>query len=160
MPQSVDTETSTQEKVNDGDEKEISKISEIIENSNINEGDKERIIGYMREEYRGPLPHPRILQQYDELQPGLAREIVNMALKEQEHRHEMEKALVMSEVSLNDTQSGVLQASIKLKTRLQLFAGRCFMEKRMSKEINLQMNLRQITMMTCRCNTVVHGKAQ
>lgn len=43
--------------------KELSKISEIIENSDINDGDKERIIGYIREEeFKGPLPHFQILK--------------------------------------------------------------------------------------------------
>jgi uncharacterized membrane protein len=113
--------TSVQEKANDGNEKEISEISEIIENSDIDEGDKERIIGYMREEFRGPLPHPQILKQYEDIQPGFASEIMNMALKEQEYRHEIEKTLVDSEVSLNLGQLEVINASIKLKTRLQIF---------------------------------------
>ena len=42
-------------------------------------------------EYSGVLPHPSIVQQYDQLVPGAAREILNMAQTQQIHRMEMEK---------------------------------------------------------------------
>lgn len=41
-----------------------------------------------RSEFRGPLPPPTILKQYDEIETGLANRIVCMAEKEQEHRHD------------------------------------------------------------------------
>lgn len=103
-------------------EKERSDISEIIENSNIKDRDKEKIIAYIQEEeFKGPLPHPQLLQQYEEVQAGLAGKIIEMALQEQAHRHEMESKLVMSEVSLNSGQLELIRASIRLKSRLQVF---------------------------------------
>jgi len=42
------------------------------------------------EMHKGPLPHPRILGGYDEIIPGAAREILEMAKAEQRHRHTME----------------------------------------------------------------------
>jgi hypothetical protein len=40
--------------------------------------------------HKGPLPHPRILSGYDEIVPGAARDILDMARLEQRHRHRME----------------------------------------------------------------------
>ena len=41
--------------------------------------------------YSGPLPPAHELQGYEAACPGLAREIADMALRQQAHRHEMEK---------------------------------------------------------------------
>lgn len=46
------------------------------------------VINAIRSEFRGPLPPPTILKQYDEIETGLANRIVCMAEKEQEHRHD------------------------------------------------------------------------
>lgn len=126
MEPSAHTENTTQKNIADSDEKELTKIAEIIRNSDINEGDQKRIFAYMHEEeFKGPLPHPQILRQYEEVYPGLANEIINMALKEQNHRQELEKMLVVSEVSLNSGQLEIIKSSIKLKTRLQIFGFLC-----------------------------------
>jgi len=42
------------------------------------------------ETHKGPLPHPRILNGYEDIIPGAAREILEMAKREQRHRHRME----------------------------------------------------------------------
>ena len=44
-----------------------------------------------------------------------------MAVNEQGHRHKMESMIVESETSLNSGQLEVIRASIKLKSRLQVF---------------------------------------
>lgn len=104
------------------EEKEISEISEIIDNSDIEEEDKQRIFACIRkEEFKGPLPHPAILQQYEMIQPGFAKEIMQMAVNEQGHRHKMESMIVESETAVNSGQLEVIRASIKLKVRLQVF---------------------------------------
>lgn len=122
MEQSANVNEEMLKKMDDVKEDELSDISEIIENSDIEEDDKERIISIIqKEEFRGPLPHPQVLMQYEEIQQGFANEIVQMAVKEQSHRHEMEKALVDSEILLNSGQIEVLRASIMLKSRLQVF---------------------------------------
>jgi uncharacterized membrane protein len=41
-------------------------------------------------EYQGMLPPPSIVAEYEKLIPGAAREILDMAKKEQAHRHEKE----------------------------------------------------------------------
>lgn len=42
-------------------------------------------------QWQGPLPPPESLKRYDEIAPGTANTIIEMAVKEQEHRHLMEK---------------------------------------------------------------------
>lgn len=120
--QSANIEDAMLKKMDAENEKEMSEISEIIENSDIQEDDKERIIEIIQQEvFKGPIPHPDILRQYEDIQSGFASEIVNMAVKEQTHRHEIEKTIVQSEVQLNRGKVNIIQASIKLKTRLQIF---------------------------------------
>ena len=42
--------------------------------------------------WQGPLPPPESLARYDDVAPGTAQTIINMAVKEQEHRHKLEDA--------------------------------------------------------------------
>ncbi len=50
------------------EEKELSKMSDIVDKSDIQDEDKRKIIECMRrEEFRGPLPHPAILKQYEDI---------------------------------------------------------------------------------------------
>lgn len=79
MKQFSSLQESIQENPIEDDAKEISEISDIIDKSDIQEEDKARIIACIRrEEFAGPLPHPSILKQYDEIQPGFAQEILKM----------------------------------------------------------------------------------
>ena len=122
MKQFTSQKESMQENLIENEEKEMSEISEIIDKSDIEEEDKQRIFACIRrEEFKGPLPHPDILQQYEAVQPGFAKEIMQMAVNEQSHRHKMESMIVESETSLNSGQLEIIRASIKLKSRLQIF---------------------------------------
>jgi uncharacterized membrane protein len=51
-----------------------------------------------QEEYSGPLPHPNILQQYEDIAPGFAERIIASWEKETAHRHELEKRVVSAEI--------------------------------------------------------------
>ena len=42
------------------------------------------------EMFSGPLPHPQHLQAYEAIAPGIAKQIIDMAAKEQRHRHKMQ----------------------------------------------------------------------
>lgn len=42
------------------------------------------------ESYSGPIPHPKILRGIEDVVPGAARDIIEMAKKEQTHRHRTE----------------------------------------------------------------------
>lgn len=122
MKQFVNQEETILGKLIENEEKEMSEISEIIDKSDIEDDDKKRIFACMRkEEFRGPLPPPFILKQYDEIHPGFAEEIMQMAVNEQGHRHRMDSLIVESETALNSGQLDVIRASIKLKSRLQIF---------------------------------------
>src|SRR5262245_56491375 len=48
------------------------------------------LIAEMRSEHRGPLPSPDDLAAYDRVKAGLAGTIVEMAIREQHHRHDRE----------------------------------------------------------------------
>jgi hypothetical protein len=48
------------------------------------------IVAALSETYTGPLPHPRHLEGYDDVVPGAARDILNMAISEQKHRHRVQ----------------------------------------------------------------------
>lgn len=49
--------------------------------------------------YRGPIPPPAMLGQYDEVSPGFADRIVAMAENEQKHRHGLESLAVEGEIN-------------------------------------------------------------
>lgn len=52
------------------------------------------------QEFSGPLPHPAMLHEYNQIVPGFAERIVTMAEKEQEQRHKMETALNEANISV------------------------------------------------------------
>ena len=47
-----------------------------------------------REAYIGPIPPPEMLAKYNEIDPGFAGRIMNMAEGEQSHRHKTEKGMI------------------------------------------------------------------
>ena len=47
--------------------------------------------------YSGPLPPPRLLKEYDDVYPGLAKEIVTMVSAQSSHRQALEKAIVIGD---------------------------------------------------------------
>lgn len=50
------------------------------------------IVGaYIEERYSGPIPHPRILRQINEIVPGAAKQILDDAHGQTAHRQEMER---------------------------------------------------------------------
>jgi len=44
--------------------------------------------------FRGPLPPPALLEQYESIQPGLAKRIITLAEKQQEHRFTKEREVL------------------------------------------------------------------
>ncbi|RKK03543.1 DUF2335 domain-containing protein [Pseudoroseomonas wenyumeiae] len=55
--------------------------------------------------FSGPIPPPGMLHHYESVLPGLGRDIVEMAKKEQEHRHSWEQKALINDVFM---QSGAL----------------------------------------------------
>jgi len=48
--------------------------------------------------YQGPLPPPEMLGQFERVVPGLGRQIVDMAAKEQSHRHSWERRALLNDL--------------------------------------------------------------
>lgn len=65
--------------------------------------------------YSGPLPEPRTLKEYDIVMPGAAQIIIEMAQREQEHRHRLEDGINASMIRDTD-------AEITGRTRAQWMA--------------------------------------
>jgi uncharacterized membrane protein len=42
------------------------------------------------ESFQGPIPPPNVLERYNTINPEIPLMIMNMAIKEQEHRHSVE----------------------------------------------------------------------
>ena len=51
-----------------------------------------------QESYEGPIPHPRIIREYERILPGSADRILSMAEKQQEHRMALETKAIGGQV--------------------------------------------------------------
>jgi len=52
--------------------------------------------------YEGPIPDPHTLQQYDRIQPGMAKEIIDMARDQSRHRQHLEKTVIEGNAKAQD----------------------------------------------------------
>lgn len=66
---------------------------------NLPEEQRDIVIQAIQESFSGPIPHPRLLQGYENIQPGFAERIVVMAEKEQAHRFECDNKVIDSTVA-------------------------------------------------------------
>lgn len=77
----------------------VSKLSPMLRPDK--KGEAERVIGMvLTKTYRGPLPAPEDLAHYEQICPGAADRIINMAEANMSHRHSMEKTLLKSDYGL------------------------------------------------------------
>lgn len=65
--------------------------NQILEKVEPNEKESSATLKVQKEMYSGPLPHPSHLKEYEECYPGAAEEIIKMAVKQSDHRQDMEK---------------------------------------------------------------------
>ena len=56
-----------------------------------------RSAGMMSASWEGPLPPPKALQQFEEIVPGAAGRILEMAEKQSDHRIQMEKTVIVGD---------------------------------------------------------------
>jgi uncharacterized membrane protein len=75
----------------------------------------------MHAQWAGPLPPPAVLKQYDEIATGLAERIVVSMEREQEHRHEMDRKLLVAHQAIY-TRGQFLAAFIALTCLVLGFA--------------------------------------
>jgi uncharacterized membrane protein len=67
------------------------------------------------ESFSGPLPHPEMLAQYEQVSPGISKLICECMKGEADHRHHMEKGLLQIEADSSKRESSLF-------SRGQLFA--------------------------------------
>ena len=99
--------SSTQSKIStDQDSEENAKFGELLESLE-GEADAEAqsdlIARFAQVSYRGPIPPPIILEQYNNVVPGGAERIMAMAEKQAEHRMNLEKSVIESDVWRSNT---------------------------------------------------------
>lgn len=93
-----------------------------------------RLRVYVEEFFSGPLPHPRILAEYEALSPGLTDRIVRMAERQAEHRQGLEelsvagntwmgKAGVICGTSLGLAALGIIALAIVFEAPLEYLGG-------------------------------------
>ncbi|MEJ2763521.1 DUF2335 domain-containing protein [Photobacterium sp. MCCC 1A19761] len=58
-----------------------------------------QVVQRVAQHYSGPIPPPKMLNEYESVHPGFAERIVSMAEKEQEHRHTVEKESVRGAIT-------------------------------------------------------------
>ncbi len=90
----MSTEGPAPDSVNDSLQK---KIQEILPD----EEKREELLTTIRassESWIGPLPPPRLLEQYNKILPGLAERIVSLTEAQSKHRQHLEKTVVESQV--------------------------------------------------------------
>lgn len=63
-------------------------------------------IEIVHERFSGPLPHPELLREFDEVVPGCAKDIIQMTLDQGNHRRNMERIVINGQV--NDSRRGQL----------------------------------------------------
>ncbi|ANK37544.1 hypothetical protein AOB58_742 [Staphylococcus sp. AntiMn-1] len=64
-------------------------IIDAVKRSDVDDEDKKDLIATL-EMYNGPIPHPKILEGYDKLDPGSAKRIIDNGIGESDHRRKME----------------------------------------------------------------------
>lgn len=73
--------------------------AKVMENPGVLERilDSPKIMAIAHESFRGPVPSPKMLSEYEQIMPGLANRLVKLTEDEQQHRHKVtDKALDFS----------------------------------------------------------------
>lgn len=73
------------------DEENDGEVAEILDNVEKLSGDKKEQAIAKLEMYYGPIPHPDILFQYDKMDKGAAKQIIDNGVAESVHRRSQEK---------------------------------------------------------------------
>ena len=84
-------------------------------------------ISHVEEHFSGPLPHPAILAQYEEILPGSADRIVTSAESQMNHRQSLEKAVITAN-NRRETSAlviaGILALVISVGSLALIFTGK------------------------------------
>ena len=82
---------------NESDTEVPMELEEVLDT--LPEDKRHRVVCAMMKQtsYRGPLPHPEILKEYEKILPGAAERILVMAESQQKHRMSMEETIIKSQ---------------------------------------------------------------
>ncbi|HEY4526937.1 MAG TPA: DUF2335 domain-containing protein [Candidatus Paceibacterota bacterium] len=61
--------------------------------------DQNHVVVRQSTSYSGPLPHPETLRMFDQVVPGAAERIIKMAEDQSNHRKELEKKVIESDIA-------------------------------------------------------------
>ncbi|CAM3019921.1 DUF2335 domain-containing protein [Staphylococcus argensis] len=64
-------------------------LVKTVKHAIVQEKENQEMIATL-EMYNGPIPHPKVLEGYDKLDPGSAKRIINNGIEESKHRRKME----------------------------------------------------------------------
>lgn len=81
---------------------------------------QERVVATRAEFYSGPLPHPQMLEKYDQISPGAAAIIIGMAEKQTNHRIDIENKVVASQIQ-NSKRGQVFAFTLELCALISSF---------------------------------------
>lgn len=108
-----DQKAEVEEHVDSHTKQEISRDREIeVEESEEEHVDShvKQVIAKIQSEFSGPIPPPNIIKGYEEVLPGSANRILEMAEKQAEHRQKMEFTMIHTES--RDSLLGILFAFV------------------------------------------------
>jgi uncharacterized membrane protein len=78
--------------------------ADVIKSSDSGKSEERKIVRTARSEfYRGPIPHPKALAQYNRTIPDGADRILRLTENEQSHRHYCERSIVDSDNKRSNT---------------------------------------------------------
>ena len=90
----VDLEEKRTEENKDIENEILADVKEIFNKPELSEDQKAKavvkVVASKSEIYSGPIPHPDHLRQYDEINPGSAKLIIQMFVEQSEHRRKQE----------------------------------------------------------------------
>ena len=62
------------------------------------QNDEGQIAVFQKQEFSGPVPHPEIVEKYEKILPGAAKNIFENWNKQVEHRQHLEKEVINSDI--------------------------------------------------------------
>jgi uncharacterized membrane protein len=80
------------------EESVVTKTSEILQSDASINTEKTIQVAQYADFFQGPLPHPNLLRQYNDIVPGFAQEVTNAMIQQSQHRREIEKLVIQSKI--------------------------------------------------------------
>jgi uncharacterized membrane protein len=87
-----------EEQIAKAEESVITKPSDILQSDASINTEKTIQIAQYAEFFQGPLPHPNLLRQYNDIVPGFAQEVTKAMIEQSQHRREIEKLVIVSKI--------------------------------------------------------------